>query len=225
MWASLLFRGCVKEWGTKTLLRWLLNIAAILHWSLKPILHSLEQWTSRLRLPPSHQGDIIYIMRRCHGNKAPISMGVVSHGGWIPRCLPNMRFWCAGGRSAANAVTHARTQRYVVSQRERVRTERHTWLENKGWEGNSKWAVLWGGVVTEVCPMCLCTVCVCAEVGNCEHAVWTLHTFGVGIFWCTPVSCTFETWCVTYACSTQSHNSWRFYSFNHKVTACYCMFF
>lgn len=69
----------------------LLNIAAILHWSLKPILHSLEQRTSRLRLRPSHQGDVIYIMRRCHGNKAPISTGVVSYGGWILRCPANMR--------------------------------------------------------------------------------------------------------------------------------------
>lgn len=137
MWVGLLFRGCEKEWGRKTLLRWMLNIATILHWSLKPILHSLEQWTSWLRLPPSHQGDIIYIMRRCHGNKAPVSMGVVSHGGWIPRYLPNMR--------VVTTTARAHTQTYALSWRERVRMERHTWLENTGWEGTSKWAILWGG--------------------------------------------------------------------------------
>lgn len=32
-------------------------------------------------LPPTHQGEIIYIIGRCHGNKAPISIGAVSVGG------------------------------------------------------------------------------------------------------------------------------------------------
>lgn len=32
-------------------------------------------------LPPTHQGEIIYIIGRCHGNKAPISVGAVSVGG------------------------------------------------------------------------------------------------------------------------------------------------
>lgn len=121
MWVGLLFRGCEKEWRRKTLLRWLLKIATILHWSLKPILHSLEQWTSWLRLPPSHQGDIIYIMRRCHSNKAPVSMGVVDHGGGgVPRCLPT----CARGRSAV--VTHAHPEAYALSLRERESIQRDT---------------------------------------------------------------------------------------------------
>lgn len=57
-------------------------------------------------LPHPHQGDVIYIMRCCHGNKAPVSMGVGVSGWWIPRCFPNMhRCEC----TAANAVTRALT--------------------------------------------------------------------------------------------------------------------
>lgn len=154
---SLLFGGCEKEWGRKTLLRWVLNIAAILYWSLKPIVHGLEQWTSRL--PPSHQGDLIYIMRRCHGNKAPVSMGVVSHGGGYQGAL---RSRCAGGCSAVNAVTCVHTKKYSSTQRERGRTECRIWLENKGWEGTCKWMVplgwgCWKG-----------WRCVC---GHCDHVL------------------------------------------------------
>lgn len=154
---GLLFRGSEKEWGIKTLLRRVLNIATILHWSLKPILHSLEQWTSRLRLPSSHQGDIIYIMRRCHGNKAPISTGVVSHGGWVPRCLPNMQLLmrCRLQRcERRHTCTHTNIR--SEPERERVRMERHTWLENKGWEGNCKWASSGVGGVCWVFVSYLC---------------------------------------------------------------------
>lgn len=202
MWVGLLFRGCEKEWGRKTLLRWLLNIAAILHWSLKPILHSLEQWTSWLRLPPSHQGDIIYIMRRCHGNKAPISTGVVSHGGWIPRCLPNMRSWCAGSRSIVKAVTHSHTETYALSPRGRIRAGRHAWLENKGWEGNSKWAVLWGGVGGGFGGVCC---------GHCKHVVCTLHLFMCGlVIWCMNILvCFWYLMCIRHSVTSICLKMWQ----------------